>query len=153
MIPLQNTELENIYSRSLGAGMQSIAITSSNPGEGVSSLAVALSQRHLLANKSTLFVDLNGDKKDHLALLTPSKENSQVASLEPQILTDKRESYALLGIPAPVNSKANLYWRDPGKLEQHLATWLEQFDAVIVDAGCFERGKSGIYDYTISDKD
>jgi len=139
MIPLQNTELENIYSRSLGAGIRSIAITSSNPGEGVSSLAVALSQRHLLANKSTLFVDLNGDKTDHLALLTPDKEDNPVASIEPQILTDKEESYALLGIPAPVNSKVNLYWRNPGILERHLATWLDQFDAVIVDAGSLNR--------------
>jgi protein-tyrosine kinase len=139
MIPLQNTELENIYSRSLGAGMQSIAITSSNPGEGVSSLAVALSQRHLLANKSTLFVDLNGDKMDHLPLLTSSEGNNHVATIEPQILTDKEESYALLGIPAPANSKANLYWRNPGILERHLATWLDQFDAVIVDVGSLNR--------------
>jgi len=139
MIPLQNTELENIYSRSLGAGMKSIAITSSNPGEGVSSLAVALAQRHLLANKSTLFVDLNSDKTDHLVLLTSSKKNSPVASIEPQILTDKQESYALLGIPVPVNSKVNLDWRNPGILERHLATWIDQFDAVIVDAGSLNR--------------
>jgi len=139
MIPLQNTQLENIYSRSLGTGMQSIAITSSNPGEGVSSLAVALAQRHLLANKSTLFVDLNSDKTDHLVLLTSSKKNSPVASIEPQILTDKQESYALLGIPVPVNSKVNLDWRNPGILERHLATWIDQFDAVIVDAGSLNR--------------
>ena len=139
MIPVQNTDLENIYSRTLCAGMRSIAITSSNPGEGVSSLAVALTQRHLLSGKSALFVDLNGDKSDHPALLPPGQGSPYAASLDPQILTDKRESYALLGIPAPVNSKANLYWRDPGVLEKHLLTWLEQFDAVIVDAGCFNR--------------
>ncbi len=139
MIPLQNTDLENIYSRTLGAGMQSIAITSSNPGEGVSSMAVALTQRHLLANKATLFVDMNGDKSDHQSILASSRMTSKLASTEPQILTDKEDSYALLGIPAPENSKINLFWRNPGILEKHLSSWLEQFDAVIVDTGCFNR--------------
>jgi len=139
MLPVQNTDLENIYLRTLGAGMRSIAITSSNPGEGVSSMAVALTQRHLLANKSTLFVDMNGDKSDHQPILPANLKTGSLASTEPQILTDKKESYALLGIPAPANSKVNLHWRDPGTLEEHLSTWLEQFDAVIVDSGGFNR--------------
>ncbi len=139
MLPAQNTDLENIYLRTLGARMRSIAITSSNPGEGVSSMAVALTQRHLLANKSTLFVDMNGDKSDHQTILPSNRKTGSLASTEPQILTDKEESYALLGIPAPVNSKVNLHWRDPGVLEEHLSTWLEQFDAVIVDTGSFNR--------------
>jgi protein-tyrosine kinase len=139
MIPLQNTELESIYARSLGAGMRSVAITSSNPGEGVTSLAVTLAQRHLLANKSTLFIDLNSDKSDHLVMLAADQKNQAVASREPQILTDQNESYALLGIPAPMNSKVNLIWRNPGTLERYLASWLDQFDAVVVDAGSINR--------------
>jgi len=139
MIPLQNTDLESIYSRTLGAGMHSIAITSSNPGEGVSSMAVALTQRHLLANKSTLFVDMNSDKSDHQPIVTSMHMPQSLASIEPQVLTDNDESYALLGIPSPANRKANFYWRDPGILERHLSTWLEQFDAVIVDAGSVNR--------------
>jgi protein-tyrosine kinase len=139
MIPLQNTELESIYARSLGAGIRSVAITSSNPGEGVTSLAVTLAQRHLLANKSTLFIDLNSDKSDHLVMLAADQGSDAGASLEPQILTDHNESYALLGIPAPMNSKVNLAWRNPGTLERYLASWLEQFDAVVVDAGSINR--------------
>jgi protein-tyrosine kinase len=139
MIPLQNTELESIYARSLGAGMRAVAITSSNPGEGVTSLAVTLAQRHLLANKSTLFIDLNSDKSDHLVMLAADQKNKAVASREPQILTDQNESYALLGIPAPMNSKVNLTWRNPGTLERYLASWLDQFDAVVVDAGSINR--------------
>ena len=44
MIPLQNIEIENIYLRSIGAGIRSLAITSSGRGEGVSAMAVALAQ-------------------------------------------------------------------------------------------------------------
>jgi len=139
MIPLQNDELERIYARTLGSGMRSIAITSSNPGEGVTSLAVTLAQRHLLANKSTLFIDLNSSKSDHLTILAPDGKIDPVASLEPQILTDKNESYALLGIPAPMDRKVNLAWRNPGTLERYLAIWLEQFDALVVDAGSINR--------------
>jgi protein-tyrosine kinase len=139
MIPLQNNEVERIYARTLGAGMRSIAITSSNPGEGVTSLAVTLAQRHLLANKSTLFIDLNSDKSEHLTMLASDREIDLGASLEPQILTDQNESYALLGIPAPMNRKVNLAWRNPGTLERYLAIWLEQFDALVVDAGSINR--------------
>ena len=139
MIPLQDNELERIYARTLGAGMRSIAITSSNPGEGVTSLAVTLAQRHLLANKSTLFIDLNGGKSDHLTMLAEDRGSDAAASLEPQILTDQNESYALLGIPSPMNRKVNLAWRNPGTLERYLANWLEQFDALVVDAGCINR--------------
>jgi protein-tyrosine kinase len=45
----------------------------------------------------------------------------------------------LLGIPAPMNSKVNLAWRNPGTLERYLASWLEQFDAVVVDVGSINR--------------
>jgi len=43
----------------LGEGKRSIAISSANSGEGVSSIAQALVQRNLLAGHSTLLVDLN----------------------------------------------------------------------------------------------
>ena len=138
MLPIQNTELENIYLRSLGCGIRSIAVTSSGRGEGVSTLAVALAERHLLARKSVLLVDLNDEAPSHLALLE-ADDAAAAASTEPQIVTDEGGSYALLGIPAPANTRANLAWRNPGFLERFLAEWLAQTDVVIIDAGSFER--------------
>lgn len=139
MIPLQNIEMENIYLRSIGDGMRTLAITSSCRGEGVSSVAVALAQRHLLAGRSTLLVDLNDENPGHLAALPAPEASRSGASIEPQIVSDEDGSYALLGIPAPTNSRANLNWRNPGVLERYLVGWLDQVDAVIVDAGSFDR--------------
>ena len=138
MLPIQNTELENIYLRSVGTGVRSIAVTACGRGEGVSTLAVALAERHLLARKSVLLVDLNDQAPSHIALLK-ADESAGPASTEPQIVTDEDGSYALLGIPAPANTRANLPWRNPGFLERFLEEWLAQTDVVIVDAGSFER--------------
>jgi len=140
MLPVQNSELENIYLRSLGSGMRSLAITSSNEGEGVSSVAIALAQRHLLARKSTLLVDLSGSQQGQLNVVESQSDSDRVASTEPQLLIGQDGSYAVLGIPAPANNKVNIDWRNPGILDSYIAGWLEQFDAVVVDAGCFNPG-------------
>ncbi len=139
MLATANSELENIYLRSLGAGLRSLAITSSNPGEGVSSLAVALVQRHLLAGKSTLLVDLGGNQAGETCRLTPALDGSPLSSTEPRLLTNEGCSYALLGIPAPGGRKASLDWCNPGQLEGHIETWLKQFDAVVIDCPNFSQ--------------
>ena len=137
MFAAADTAFENIYLRSLGAGLRSVAITSSSQGEGVSSLAVALAQRHLLAGKSALFVDLCGSESTQLNVLPVQTKGMPVLATEPQLLTSAEDSFALLGIPAPTNNKANLQWRNPGTLENYIGAWLDQFDAVIIDAGNF----------------
>ena len=139
MIPLQDTDLENIYLRSLGEGMRSLAVTSARRGEGVSSLAVALAQRHLLANRSVLLVDLNDENPRHQPLGQHDDVIETRANVEPQIVTDGNSSYALLGIPAPANNNVNREWRNPGVLEKHIAGWLKQIDCIIIDAGSFDR--------------
>ena len=140
MLQIANSELEKIYLRSLGAGMRSLAITSGHPGEGVSSLAVALVQRHLLAGKSALLVDLGGHQTGEDYLLAATLGGGQVSSTEPRLLTNEGYSYALLGIPAPIGNSANLDWRNPGQLEAHVDAWLTQFDAVVIDGACFSPG-------------
>jgi Mrp family chromosome partitioning ATPase len=137
MLQISNSELEKIYLRSLGAGMRSLAITSSQPGEGVSSLAVALVQRHLLAGKSALLVDLGGRQIGEDYVLAATLGDEPVSSTEPQLLANESYSYALLGIPAPISRRVNTEWRNPGQLEAHIDAWLTQFDAVVIDGACF----------------
>jgi protein-tyrosine kinase len=139
MLAAADSQFENIYQRSLGSGMRSVAIISSSQGEGVSSLAVALVQRHLLTGRSALFVDLGSSESTQLNALPAPANGIPVAPTEPQLLTSAEDSFALLGIPAPANNKANLQWRNPGILENYIGAWLDQFDAVIIDAGNFNR--------------
>lgn len=63
-------ELEEIYDATFGSGLKSIAISSINTGEGSSLVAVALSQRALLAGKSVLVVDMNSYRPNFKPLLT-----------------------------------------------------------------------------------
>jgi len=143
MLQISNSELEKIYLRSLGAGMRSLAITSGHPGEGVSSLSVALVQRHLLAGKSALLVDLGGGQTGDQYVLAATLGEGHVSSTEPQLLTNESYSYALLGIPAPISRSASLDWRNPGQLEAHVDAWLTQFDAVVIDSACFSPSNPG----------
>jgi Mrp family chromosome partitioning ATPase len=52
-------EIEQVFLQLEKHECHSLCITSTNPGEGVSSLAQALTERHLLAGYRTLLVDLN----------------------------------------------------------------------------------------------
>ena len=58
-IPSENVEIEQIYSQVLAQPNRSLAICAANANEGVTSLAIALAQRNLLAGHATLVVDLN----------------------------------------------------------------------------------------------
>ena len=139
MRQLNAIELEAIYAQTLGAGMRTLALTATAPGEGVSSLALALTERHLLAGRKTLFVDLNCDKSDHLPAVPPAASGDIP---QPCLLTDAGYSQAVLGVPAPGPGPNSRKWRDPGVLEQFLHAWLDEFDAVVVDAGALRRGQN-----------
>ena len=144
LIPVDNIDLERIYTRTLGAGIRSLAVVSSCRGEGVSSLAISLTHRHLLSGKSTLFVDLNYESTEHLPMLPSDNIETPLAIGRPQLLSSKDEHFAFLGIPAPAKTTGCLKWRDPGILEQQMANWLEEFDAVIVDAGSLKQHKNAL---------
>lgn len=58
-IPYQNIEIEQIFYQAFAPGHRAIAICAAESGEGVTSLALALAQRQLLAGNSVLVVDLN----------------------------------------------------------------------------------------------
>ena len=58
-IPACSMEIEHVFLQLEQQECRSLCITSTNSGEGVTSLAQALTERHLLAGYRTLLVDLN----------------------------------------------------------------------------------------------
>ena len=107
-IPPQNMEIEQIYARTLDAGARAISISSANTGEGVTSIAMALAQRNLLAGRSTLVVDLNLHHPALNSLLSLEKNPSETTFLdEPQLVTTEQHAIAITGITVPKIGRAS----------------------------------------------
>ncbi|GLQ75608.1 P-loop NTPase family protein [Vibrio penaeicida] len=71
-IPACNMEIEQIFLQLEKHHCRSFCITSTNCGEGSSSIALALTERHLLAGYRTLFVDLNLKHPSLMSIELPS---------------------------------------------------------------------------------
>ncbi|WP_413701767.1 tyrosine-protein kinase family protein [Psychromonas sp. KJ10-10] len=144
-IPYQNMEIEQVYTQVLNRQGKAIAVCSANSGEGVTSLALALAQRNLLAGHSTLLVDLNL-YRPALHNLLPIKPCSELSSLSgnkvlpsPQLVTIDNNPITLTGISAPTKREDIIKLRQPGVLEQCISEWLEDFDTVIFDTSPLNR--------------
>lgn len=139
-IPFQHIELERIYAKTLAGKVRSLAVTAANSGEGVTTLAVALAQRNLMAGRSTLLVDLNLWKPSFNAMLDLGvAEPMQHLLPSPQIISGDEQSLALVGVTAPTRREAVLRLREPGVLEECIAEWHKEYDTVIVDTSPLNR--------------
>lgn len=134
IIPPQNMEIESVYTDIWRQNYRSIAITSTNPHEGVSTLAAALTQRNLLAGHSTLLVDLNVNKPSLKAILSlPQCDKPKHIFKAPELVHEVGEEITFTGVTAPIDRSAIMQLRSPGVLKSQVQIWLNQFDTVIVD--------------------
>ena len=111
-------EIERIHSLLSEQNIRSIAITSSNSGEGVTSIAMALAQHSLLGGYSTLLIDLNMYRpsiKTALKLdddtLKPSLFNA------PDLVCLEDTSIVVTGITAPTERATAMKIRQHGVFE------------------------------------
>jgi len=139
-IPAQNMEIEKIYSQLQAENNRVIAICSANQGEGVTSIALALAQRNLLAGQSTLVVDLNLYHPSFNKLLTVDTTPAKTDSLDlPQLVTTQKQPIALVGVTSPERRDLILKLRQPGILEQYIIEWQKTFDTIIFDTSPINR--------------
>lgn len=131
-LPINYLEVEQIYGNTVGRGMRSLAVTSSNPGEGCSTIAYAISKRSEADGKHTLLVEVNllhpelGDLSGHLHtdwLPNPS-------SADTCIMHDDESEIDIL--PAPCDTDAIMF-RNHSNMNKLLQYWLERYDVVIFD--------------------
>ncbi|MGN7613791.1 CpsD/CapB family tyrosine-protein kinase [Magnetococcales bacterium HHB-1] len=159
--PIHYIELENIYSQTLGSGMRTLAVTSSEPEEGVSSLAHALVRRHEQAGYSVLLVDFNRkapsvaqhigegyqsppshpllqentQEKNRLSIeqkTTPQPQDVEENNLlQTAIIRHPERKLALL--PAPKSPQVALRLRENSVLTETISAWQQEFDAIVFD--------------------
>ena len=135
-----SVEIDRIHSQLSDKDIRSVAITSANSGEGVSSISLALAQRSLLAGHSTLLVDLNiyhPSIKSALNLCDVTSEPSLFK--QPELVYLENTSIVVTGISAPTQRAAIMKLRQHGVLEQCIQEWKKSFDRVIIDTSPFNR--------------
>ena len=131
-LPIHYLEIETIYANTIGRGMRSIAVTSSNPGEGCSTLAYTLSKRSEVDGKHTLLVEVNllhpelGDMSGHLH--TDWLPNA--SSADACIMHDDESDIDIL--PAPCDTDAIMF-RNLSSMNKLMEHWLEKYDVVVFD--------------------
>ncbi|MBE1286670.1 MAG: chromosome partitioning protein ParA [Alteromonadaceae bacterium] len=133
-ITLSN-EIDSVYSKLLTEHKRSIAVVATTAGEGVTSMVLALARRILLSGQSVLVVDFNS----HNPFFSSSicLPHFQQQDLPPRLLTDERHQLVMTGVRAPTSKSKLLHLRCPGKLEQQISQWLNDFDFVIFDTTPF----------------
>ncbi len=140
IFPPQHMEIENIYAHMQMSKHRTIAISSSNPGEGTTSVAIALAQRYLLSGHSTLIIDLN---LHHPSFLSEFSLNTMDVSNGPlglpQLVSSENRSLSLTGITAPQDRASIMKLRKPGVLESCLDECKQVFDTIIVDTSPLNR--------------
>lgn len=152
-IPAHSAEIERVYNQTLATGQRALAICSANAGEGVTSLAMALTQRNLMAGRSTLLVDMNlyhpslqglfepeADGFNSISNSTISSSTQLTATLgQPQLVTAKQNAVALTGVTTPKRRDMIMQLRRPGVLEQCIHEWQQHFDSVVFDTSPLNR--------------
>lgn len=131
-LPIHYLEIETIYANTVGRGMRSVAVTSSNAGEGCSTLAYTLSKRCEADGKHTLLVEVNllhpelGDISGHLH--TDWLPNA--SSADACIMHDDESDIDIL--PAPCETDAIMF-RNLANMNKLMEHWLESYDVVVFD--------------------
>ncbi|MBV7297360.1 hypothetical protein [Enterovibrio paralichthyis] len=134
-----NLEIERIYFQVVRNDYKTLAITATEAGEGVTSLAAAIAHRSLLAGQSTLVVDLN--------LYHPSlvSQGMTVTTYDnhflpnPELVGIKDENAFFTGIIAPSKRETIMELRRPGSLETYVEQWRKDYDLIIFDTSPVSR--------------
>ena len=136
-------EIERLYACLESTGIQSLAVTACNSGEGATTLAQALAQRCLLAGESTLLVDLNLHRPGIIPVWQafPAKDDTPLAP--PQLVRLHGQSVTLLGVVAPSCRDDIIRLRRRDVMERCIARWQQHFERIIIDTSPLNRLNAG----------
>ncbi|MFC3093383.1 tyrosine-protein kinase family protein [Alteromonas sediminis] len=138
--PIHSIEIQRIYNFITSQQLRTLALTACNSQEGLSSLALALAQRHLLAGYNTLVVDLNLYRPSLQPLLNVQNDG-EVDHLfpAPQLMMPEGKQIALTGVSPSAGRTPLMKLRSAGSLTEALKQWQTQFDLIIVDTSPLNR--------------
>jgi len=123
-------EFEQVYLQTLGRGIRTLSICAANSGEGVSTLACALAERHQACGRATLLVDMNLWRPSLNARFSLERVSwhAQPHSYHTAVMNVAPGLDVLTASAAPVSG-----FRQLDAIQSMLNTWLTQYDAVVID--------------------
>jgi len=136
LIPPEHQEIETLYHHLLNGKHRSAAISGIQPQSGASSVAVALTQRLLLAGKSALLVEFN-TKRPMLESVTnwDNFGSESTPFPKPALMCPKNEQVIVNGVIARADRESTSKLKQPDVIAAHLRAWLNDYDYIIVDSG------------------
>lgn len=151
---INHPDLDRLYLKTLGQGLKRVAVTACDRDSGVSTLAMALAQRHLLAGHSVLYVEMNSLAPAMTALYdlpnndlsnndSPNKSESHNAAsrltsindsiASPMLVAANNSHDVVTGVLAPQEQNHILALRNPKTLNKHFERLGQDFDALVID--------------------
>lgn len=155
---IHHPDLDRLYLKTLGQGSKRVAVTACDNCSGVSTLAMALAQRHLLAGHSVLYVEMNSLAPAMTALYDLPKTTTPLNTVvknsssqtqkddscdstthlstsltSPMLVTSHNSEDVVTGVLAPQEQNHILALRNPNTLNQHLERLGKNFDALVID--------------------
>lgn len=125
------SEIEQIFIQLELDKIDTLCVTADKSGAGATSVAMALTERYLLAGYKTLLVDFNLFNPSFDAFVLPSK--TQVEGSTPEFIRHNQSQHFFSGIQAPATLERQLAFRDPISLMKSIEKWQTEYDKIIVD--------------------
>lgn len=128
-LPSSYQELERVYQSLTLAASSCIAVTSAEPGEGVSLLVDALARRAARGGKRVVIVDLN---LFHPRTFSTGEASGRWEPGSAPLPTPQGEKNISV-VRAPLERQSQLALRESGALEQFIEGWKLEYDLVLLD--------------------
>jgi protein-tyrosine kinase len=123
-------EFEEVYLQTLGRGIRTLSVCAANSGEGVSTLAFALAERHQSRGRATLLVDMNLFKpsiNQRFQLERTSWQAGQPSCSKAMVTVGSGLNVITASL-GPVHG-----FRQMDVIQTMLELWLQHYDAVVID--------------------
>lgn len=126
-IPALHSETEQLFIMAETANCKTLCVTACHAKAGVTSLAMAIAERYLLAGYKTLLLDLNL----HRPSFEPVDEHSVSGDIT--LISNKDSKRCFQGLCCNLDTASLLEMRKGVFLNQQLDIWLKDYQRIVVD--------------------
>ena len=131
-LPATHVEIDAVYRATFGAALRVIAVTAAGPGQGASTLALALARRAAAGGRTALLVELTTRGSATAERLgVPRRDWTEAPESIAAAFTDLGGGLTVL--PAPSLGRPPPLLREKDTLRALREAWLARFDVLILD--------------------
>lgn len=141
-IPTLHSETEQLFIVAETTNCRTLCITACHAKAGVTSLAMAIAERYMLAGYKTLLLDLNLHSPSFIPVEQKKVENSS-----PQksltLISEKSSNRCFQGLCCDLDTASLLEMRKGFYLNKQLDIWLQDYERIVVDTSPLLRQNRG----------